>query len=99
MKDLIENYEMICNKIVEEFAKKQGYSDWYWIGDNIGGCVDFNESYTFSFHDIVMDIKTKQRKGLIQKWQDDGIEFNENRTEPKWISYKSYIMGLRYNMI
>lgn len=96
---ILNEYEAICNEIVEKFAKKQGYSEWYWIGDTIGGVADFNGSYTFTFDEIVLDMKTKQPKGFIQQWQNEGLDFNRENTESKWINYKSYIMGLRYKMI
>lgn len=94
---ILNEYETICNEIVEKFAKKQDYSEWYWIGKQVGGAIDFNQSYTFSFDEIVLDMKTKQPKGFIQQWQDDSLEFNQEREHWQWINYNSYIMGLRYD--
>lgn len=96
---ILNEYETICNEIVEKFAKKQDYSEWYWIGKQVGGAIDFNQSYTFSFDEIVLDMKTKQRKGFIQQWQDDGLEYNQGQEHPRWINYNSYIMGLRYEKL
>lgn len=96
---LLKEYETLCNEIVEKFAKKQGYYNWYWIGKQVGGAIDFNDSYTFSIDDIVLDMKTKQPKGFIQQWQDDGLEYNQVNERPKWINYNSYIMGLRYEQL
>ena len=97
-KELFEIYDLTCNEIVQKFANKQGLVDWYWIGKQIGGCVDFSGSYTFTLDEIVLDIRTNQPKGLIIQWQNEGLDFNRAKAEPKWINYKSYTMGLRYDL-
>ena len=98
-KNIIEQYESICNKIVEEFAKKQGFDDWYWIGNLIGGLVDFNGAYVFSFRNIIYDIQTNQEKGFILKWQDDTLEYQNNIDINKSILYIEYCNGLRYDKL
>ncbi len=86
-KTLIEQYDKICNEIVQKFANKQ----WGWIGNTIGGIADFNESYTYGFDDIVEDLRTNQPKGFIEQWQEEGFDFNHKSEEIKFINYKSYI--------
>ena len=46
--------------------------------------------------DIILDLTTKQSKGLILDWQSDGVDFNIFKENKKYINYKSYIMGARH---
>lgn len=96
-KNIIEQYESICNKIVEQFAKKQGFDDWYWI--NMGGLVDFNGAYVFDLDDIIHDISLNKEKGFILKWQYETIEYQSNKNTNQYINYMSYCMGLRYDKL
>lgn len=88
--ELKKTYQMACNEYVQKFANKQDIQFSGWIGD-IGQVACFIDQYFFSMDDIVLDINKKLPKGLILKWQDDGIEFSELR-----MNYRSYSMGLRF---
>ena len=94
--DLILDYEAICEKIVAKFAKKQDLDFDGWIGDDIGGIASFSCEFTFSIDDVVLDLKTKQRKGFIIKWLREGVDFYFETGRDSHINYKSYINGLRY---
>lgn len=95
-KDLLTQYENICNQIVVKFAAKQKLEFDYWIADEIGGIACFANQYYINFSDIILDLKTRQKKGLILDWQDDYVEFNHDREVYKNINYKSYTIGLRF---
>ena len=90
---LKDRYKSICEEYANMFLQKQDFSEYYWIGDQIGGVVDFNEAYSFNFGDIVYDIDTNQPKGLIMEWQDSCLEHDN------LINYTSYCMGLRHKDI
>jgi len=94
-KKLIKDYEDACNAIVARFSKKQGIEFDGWVGDDIGGIASFICQYFFDMHDIVLDLKTNQKKGFIMQWQDDGVDAHFEGVESN-INYNSYIMGLRY---
>ena len=92
LQELKKQYEFICNECIKKFCYKQKIQFDGWIGDEVGGIACFVSQYYFSLSDIILDLNTKQQKWLILEWQDDGIE------EVSKINYKSYTMGLRYDI-
>ena len=84
---LQKDYEAACNAYIKAFEKKQGYKFDGWVADDVGGIAGFIEQYYFNIHDIVWDINSKCKKGLIFEWQDETLEHN--------INYYSYSKGLR----
>lgn len=95
IKKLKTEYDIICNTFVEKFAKKHGLEFDGWIADEIGGIASFIDQYFFNLSDIILDLTTNQPKNSILKWHDDEVEYNMYFEEPRYINYKSYIMGLR----
>lgn len=73
IKELINGYENICNKIVNEFCKKQNLTFNYWIADEIGQIFEASDHF-FDTRDVIFDMKTNQKKGLILKWHDKCVE-------------------------
>jgi hypothetical protein len=96
LKELNRQYEFVCNELVQKFSNKQDIEFDGWVGDEIGGTATFISQYFFDLSDIILDLKTKQPKGMILDWQDEYVEFNTSSEEQKYINYKSYIMGLRF---
>lgn len=86
---LKEKYKECCKKYIEQFCKKQNIEFDGWIGNNVGG-VAVCSDYYLSFNDIVWDINSKQRKGVILNWYNDNLDGPE-----KSINYFSYTKGLR----
>ena len=91
---LIEKYEKICNKIIIEFAEKQGLEFDYWIVNTVGEVACLG-GYYFDFKDVCFDLKTNQLKGLIMEWHDETIE-NYFKKKRKEITYQNYCKGFRY---
>jgi hypothetical protein len=89
IKELKKEYELICKKYIDIFCKKQDLDFNGWVADNIGGIAICGDFY-FNFQDIVLDINSKQPKGLIIEWHYDKID-NEGRK----INYFSYTKGVR----
>lgn len=89
--DLKAKYEIIVDKYLDKFCKKQGFDKkhGYWVGDRVGDIFDIN-SYFFSFDDIRLDVDNNVPKGKIIEWYDDNDYFNK-----KVINYESYLKGLR----
>jgi hypothetical protein len=99
LSQLINQYKFVCNEWVTRFGLKQGIEFEYWVADEVGGVAVFNSEYFFNLHEIILDLTTKQKKGLILKWHNETVEVNINRKSPLFINYKSYTMGLRYSDI
>jgi hypothetical protein len=95
MKEYIVKYEYICNQIVKRFAKKQELDFDGWVGNEVGGIASFASQYFFSMEDIILDLKTKQKKGFILEWQNDMVEYAMSEPPKQTINYKSYTLGLR----
>lgn len=98
-KELIESYDLSCNNIVDKFTSKHGLEFDGWVGNEVGGIACFNCQYHFGISDIILDLKTNQKKWFILKWQDESVEHCINNEKNNWINYQSYIMGLRYDQL
>lgn len=90
IEQLKSNYENVCNEYIKVFKKKQDIDFDGWVGNEIGGIASFCGQYFFNISDIVWDINSNCRKGLILRWQEDCIE-----DVSKAINYYSYSNGLR----
>lgn len=95
LNELNKQYEFICNEWIRKFCKKQEMDFEHWIGDEVGGIAVIGD-YCFKLSDIILDLNTKQPKGLILKWQNEDVDFNTLNKKPQHINYKSYTMGLRH---
>lgn len=91
MKKLIKQYEDICNKIVNEFSRKQDIEFDGWVAGYVGGIACFIGQYYFSLDDLILDLKTNQEKWFILQWHDDEMGAGSYN-----INYNSYIKGLRH---
>lgn len=96
--ELIESYSKVCNEIIREFAKKQGFEFYDWVGNETGGIASFDDSFYFDLADILHDLKTSQKKWFIVKWQEDSVGAHYKGITDT-INYKSYCMGARYDLL
>ncbi len=83
---LKKQYEKSCVAYIEKFCDKQGMVFNGWIGDQVGGVAYCNDFF-FNFLDIVWDINSGQKKGLIVDWYYNGMT--------EGINYFNYTKGLR----
>jgi hypothetical protein len=90
MENIKKIYEAACNEYAAIFCKKQGLYFDGWVADDVGGVACCSDFY-LGLHDIVWDINSKQRKGLILRWYDESL-----KNHPKSVNYYSYTKGLRY---
>ena len=91
--ELKKQYESVCNEYVKLFCKKQRMVFEGWVGDNVGGVAYCNDFY-FDLQDIVLDINSNQKYGIIIDWYYANLE-----TPGKTINYYSYTKGLRVSEI
>lgn len=96
LKKLKVHYEDVCNEYILRFCEKQDIEFDGWIGNEIGGIASFISQYFFTIDEIILDLNTKQPKGLILDWQSAGVDHNMFNKSQVNINYKSYTMGLRY---
>lgn len=91
--ELINELKEVRKKIIEAFAEKQGleidiedigvFEHYTWFG-----------IFLFSFDDILYDLNTNQEPKFIFQWLSDCINNHK-----KAINYKSYCIGLRFDMV
>lgn len=84
-------YRNACNNYITEFCKKQNFEFIGWVGDEVGGIALCSDLF-FNLHDIIWDINSNQKKGVIVDWYDSVMENPETS-----INYHSYTKGLRVN--
>lgn len=89
LNELKKQYEFVCNEYVTKFCNKQEMDFNGWVGDMVGYIAYCNDFY-FNFHDIVLDVNSKQPKEAIVDWYYGNLEIPENS-----INYFSYTQGLR----
>lgn len=99
LQELKRQYEFVCNELVQKFSNKQEIEFDGWVGDEVGGIASFSCQYFFNLSDIILDLTTKQPKGLIMEWQNEEVDFNMFNENQNYINYKSYTMGLRHNQL
>jgi len=92
--NLKKQYEVIVDKYIKVFCKKQDFYLEYWVADEIGGTACFGDIYYFSFDDIRYDIDTEQPAELILNWINDSVQYEDLK-----INYKSYSNGLRFEYL
>lgn len=90
--ELKKKYENAVSEYIDKFCKKQGLFFEYWVGEIVGGIACFGDIFFFSFQDIVWDVNSKQKKGLIIDWIYDCLDNPEIS-----MNYFSYSKGFRFN--
>jgi hypothetical protein len=83
---LKKKYEEICLSYIEKFCNKHEMEFYGWVGDTVGS-IAFCNNFFFNFQDILWDINSFQKKGMIVDWYF--CEMTEG------INYYSYTKGLR----
>ena len=87
-----QEFEIICQKYIDAFCKKQEMFFDYWVADEIGIICQIGD-YFFNFDDIRFDIDNDIPKGKIIDWYDEQLEKNYmvDYGELKSISYKNWL--------
>lgn len=102
MKKLIKQYELICEKLVAEYCKKNDVEAEFWVADDIGGSVAISDSTIINIEDIIFDLKNNVPKNTYYHYQEHILEcYNKDKDlyNNFKINYKSYCKGLRFDSI
>ena len=70
-----------------------GCRKWYWIGNEVGGACDFDECDVLNPVDMVRIIENNMTYDEYAEWRDANIDNN------RYINLKSWLMGLRHDML
>lgn len=90
MKELQENYKIICNTYAHKFAEKHEYSFDGWVADKVGEVAMMGDYYV-DFRDIKYDIDNDIDADEYVKYYDYCLEVGMlNLTVP---NYESWCKG------
>ena len=70
-----------------------GIRTWYWIGDDVGGMCDFEESDFLSPEEMVRIIEHHLTYDEYAEWRDANLD------DGRYINLKSWLMGARHYML
>ena len=92
---VIKMYHDVCNKLAELVNSQlfDGCRKWYWIGDEVGGVCDFDDSDVLDPEDMVRIIENGMSYDEYSEWRDANLDNN------RYINLKSWLMGARHNML
>lgn len=91
----IDNFNNACNSIADEVNRKlfDGCRSWYWIGSEVGGLCDFEDTDILNVPDMILLLENEYTYEQYAEWRDANIENEKN------INLNSWIMGARHEML
>ncbi len=92
---VVAAFKGACNALAEQVNRHLFDADrrWYWIGDEVGGLCDFDDLDVLRPEDMVRIIDQGMTYDEYAEWRDANIDNNN------YINLKSWLMGLRHEMI
>ena len=94
LKKIIKQYKDSCNELAELVNMQlfDGCRKWYWIGDEVGGACDFEETDVLNPEDMVRIIENNMSYDEYAEWRDANLD------HAQYINLKSWLMGARHEM-
>ena len=92
---VIRKYKKACDDLAELVNEQlfDGCRDWYWIGDEVGGACDFEETDVLNPEDMVRIIENGLTYEQYAEWREANLD------NGRYVSLKSWLMGLRHGML
>lgn len=89
-------YETVCETYAQRLIEQLGLNkdDAYWIGDDVGGCLDINGYYTIDIPEIVLLVDNCIDFDEFDAWYGQWVDEENVRR----INLRSWIMGARPGM-
>ena len=94
IKKSIQQFKDSCNKLAELVNQQlfDGYRKWCWIGDDVGGTCDFEETDVINAEDMVRILENDMDYDDYAEWRNANLDNN------RYINLKSWLMGARHEM-
>ena len=94
-KETIEQFKTACNRLATLVNDQlfDGCRKWYWIGDEVGGACDFEETDVLNPEDMVRIIENNMTYDEYAEWRDANLD------DGRYINLKSWLMGARHYML
>lgn len=92
---VVAMFHSYCNRLATLVNDQlfDGCRDWSWIGDEVGGTCDFEESDILNTEDMVRILKHNISYDDYAAWRE------ANLNNEKYINLKSWLMGLHHDML
>ena len=92
---VVRKYEKACDDLAELINEQlfDGCRDWYWIGDEVGGACDFEETDVLNPEDMVRIIENGLTYDQYAEWREANLD------NGGYINLKSWLMGLRHALL
>ena len=84
----------LANRVNEHLF--EGCRDWYWVGDEIGGLCDFNDTDFLKPEEMVLILEKEISYDDYAEWRDANIKYGDTKGH---INLQSWIMGCRHSML
>ena len=93
-KEMIELFKFACNSLATAVNKQlfDGCRKWYWIGDDVGGMCDFEDTDVLNPEDMVRIIENNMSYEEYAEWRNANLDNN------RYINLRSWLMGARHDM-
>ena len=94
-KETIELFRESCDRLAELVNEQlfDGCRKWYWIGGEVGGVCDFEESDVLNPEEMVRIIENGITYDQYAEWRDANLD------NCSYIDLQSWLMGLRHDML
>ena len=94
-KETIELFRFACNSLATAVNKQlfDGCRKWYWIGGEVGGACDFEETDVLNPEDVVRIIENDITYDQYAEWREANLD------DGRYINLKSWLMGVRHDML
>ena len=92
---VVREFKKACDDLAELVNEQlfDGCRDWYWIGDEVGGACDFEETDVLNPEDMVRIIENGLTYDQYAEWREANLD------NGRYINLKSWLMGLRHDIL
>ena len=92
---VVTMFHSYCNQLATLVNDQlfDGCRKWYWIGDEVGGACDFEETDVLNPEDMVRIIENGLTYDEYAEWRNANLDNN------RYINLKSWLIGLRHDML
>ena len=91
----VRNFKKACDDLAELVNEQlfDGCRKWYWIGDEVGGACDFEETDVLNPEDMVCIIENGLTYNEYSEWRE------ANLANDRKINLQSWLKGARHSMM
>lgn len=94
-KETVELFRVACDGLAASVNQQlfDGGRKWYWIGNEVGGVCDFEETDVLNPEDMVRIIENGLTYDEYAEWREANLD------NGRYINIRSWLMGLRHDML